>query len=230
MRAIERLKRDHHILRSKLDVLEGALKMGPSAWFVLREVCFTLARQLRDHMRREEELVMACRRAMTPNVLAEIAVAHKDEPEHWKALTRMFLEEKEQRLDRIGPVLRQTIDGLRRHMTEEERGLFPIFERMLADQPAALAVPGALDETMTVNRVLHEFPATAPVFHRLWVNAPLEGYSCLDEVAWRHGMSAEELLHILQEAIGACACRCPQKEPQEEPQAAAAAEKTGAAK
>ena len=74
MRAIDRLRRDHQILRSKLDVLETALTMGPETWFVLREVCFTLARQLRDHMRREEELVMACRQALHPKVLAEIAV------------------------------------------------------------------------------------------------------------------------------------------------------------
>lgn len=224
MRAIDRLKRDHHILRSKLDVLEGALRMGSPAWFVLREVCFTLARQLRDHMRREEELVMACRRAMNPQILAEIAVEHKDEPEHWKALNRMFLDEKEQRLDRIGPVLQQTIEGLRHHMAEEERDLFPILERTLADQPAAPTAPGALDETMTVNRVLHEFPGTAPVFQRLWVSPSVEGCACLDEVAWRHGMTPDELLHVLQEAIGACACRCPQKEPQE----AVATEKEGA--
>jgi len=31
MNAIERLRRDHVILRAKLDVLESALRMGPEA-------------------------------------------------------------------------------------------------------------------------------------------------------------------------------------------------------
>ena len=78
MNAIDRLRRDHTILRSKLDILETALTMGPDVWFVLRETCFTLGRQLRDHIRREEELVAACRKMMNPKVLAEIVVEHHD--------------------------------------------------------------------------------------------------------------------------------------------------------
>lgn len=208
MDAVARLKRDHHILRSKLDVLEGALKMGSSAWFVLREVCFTLARQLRDHMRREEDLVLACRRAMAPHMLAEIAVEHKDEPEHWRAINQMFLTEEGHSVEKIAPILQATIEGLRHHMAEEERDLFPVFERVLASQPKASAPAPAekLEETMTVNRVLHEFPGTAPVFKQLWVSTPAEGCSCLDEVAWRHGMESEELLRLLNDAIGHCAC------------------------
>mgnify|MGYP001573165055 FL=1 len=46
MNAIERLKRDHVLIRAKLSVVEGALQMGPEAWFVLRDVCYTLSRQL----------------------------------------------------------------------------------------------------------------------------------------------------------------------------------------
>ena len=64
MNTVGRLRRDHAILRAKLDVLEAALRMGPEVWYVLREVCFTLARQLRDHIKREEELVAGCRQTM----------------------------------------------------------------------------------------------------------------------------------------------------------------------
>lgn len=46
MEPIARLKRDHRILRSKFDVLESALRMGPETWFVLREVCYSLSRLL----------------------------------------------------------------------------------------------------------------------------------------------------------------------------------------
>lgn len=208
MRAIDRLKRDHQILHSKLNVLESALHLGQDAWFVLREVCFTLSRQLRDHMRREEDLVMACRQAMNPKVLAEVALEHHDEPELWRSLTRMFADAQTHDVEGIRPALQQAIQGLRHHMTEEERELFPLIERSMTAHPEAPrpSPAGPLHETMTVNHVLHEYPATAPVFRQLWVSAPVEGCSCLDEVAWRHGMKSEDLLQALHDAIAACSC------------------------
>jgi iron-sulfur cluster repair protein YtfE (RIC family) len=226
MKAIDRLRRDHRILRSKLDVIEAALRMGPETWYVLREVCFTLARQLRSHMQREEDLVMACRKVMKPHVLAEMAVEHRDEPEHLRTINRLFVEEHGHTLDRIRPVLTEVIQGLRRHMTEEERDLFPILERELAErEPAKVHAQGAsesrLQDCMTVNGVLHLYPMTKNVFERLFVNVPFEGCDCLDEVAWRRGMDVEELLDRLEQSVlsagspvsevareqGVCACR-----------------------
>ena len=58
-----------------------------------------------------------------------------------------------------------------------------------------------LDETMTVNRIVHEFPATQRIFERLFIRVPLEGSTCLDEVAWRHGLDSRELLTSLEDAI-----------------------------
>ena len=206
MNAIERLRRDHRILRAKLDVLESALGMGPETWFVLREVCFTLAQQLRDHMKREEDLVANCRKAMTTKALAEVVVEHRDEPRHLRTINRLFLSERGHSLERIRPVLQETIDGLRRHMASEEAELFPLLERVLdelvpatAETPARVAISWC-DETMTVNRVLQEMPSTRPVFERLFINIPMEGCHCLDEVAWRHGMKSQELLAQLEDA------------------------------
>ncbi len=225
MSAIERLKRDHAILRSKLEVLEAGLRMGPETWYVLREVCFTLSRQLRDHMQREEDLVMACRKAMKPHVLAELAAEHRDEPEHLRTINRLFVEEHGHTLDRIRPALTEVIQGLRHHMTEEERDLFPILEQALAAREPANAQAqqpsGApLHACMTVNSVLHQYPATSGVFEDLFVNIPYEGCDCLDEVAWRRGMDVQELLDRLgQSALSGsptgeraqekevCACR-----------------------
>lgn len=210
MNAVERLRRDHVLLRSKLDVLQSALTMGPEAWYVLREVCFTLSRQLRDHIKREEDLVVRCRKAMTPKVLAEVVVEHKDEPAHLRTINRLFVSQADHSLDRIKPALTQVIEGLRHHMDEEERELFPIFERFLKEQEAAIpatpARPAAIDETMTVNRIAQEFPGTKPVFDRLFINVPLEGCTCLDEVAWRHGMDTRELMDTLEDTIRSCAC------------------------
>ena len=210
MDAVERLKRDHTILRSKLDVLESALHMGPETWFVLREVSFTLARQLRDHMRREEELVVACRHALGPEMLAAVAVEHQDEPRHISRVVRLFSSADNHSLERIRPVLTEVIKGLREHMDEEERRMFPIIELTLAKSETEIAPTLAshqgLDETMTVNRVIQSFPRTRPIFERLFINIPMEGCSCLDEVAWRHGMEAQDLLKTIERAIASCEC------------------------
>ena len=231
MSAVERLRRDHKILRAKLDVLDAALRMEPETWYVLREVCFTLARQLNDHIRREDDLVAACRKAMipppphssgsggmippppqssgsggmNPKVLAEVVIEHHDEPEHLRTINRLFVSEEGHSMARIRPALEAIITGLRHHMAEEEAELFPILERVLgepaAQAPARVASPAHLEEGMTVNRVVQEFPKARPVFERLFVNVPMEGCNCLDEVAWRHGMESRELLGALEGAI-----------------------------
>ena len=213
MDAVDRLRRDHQIIRSKLDALESALQLGTDAWFVLREVCFTLSRQLRDHIRREEELVAACRQAtaggINPKILAEVVVEHKDEPTQLRHINRLFVVEPTQSLERIRPVLGEVIRKLRHHMAEEEAELFPIFERVLAEQAgqeAAAEPTGHLHEGMTVNRVVQKFPPTRRVFEPLFISVPLEGCTCLDEVAWRHGMESRELLSELEGVITSCGC------------------------
>jgi len=204
MNAIERLKRDHAILRSKLDVLESALRMGPETWFVLREVCFTLSKQIRDHLRREEALIAACRKVLDPTALAHIQLEHKDEPQHLRTINRLFVQEQGHTLDQIRPVLTGMIDGLRHHMAEEEATLFPTIERALQSKDVEVITTGApsrLHETMTVNRVVQEHPQTKRTFERFFINIPLEGCNCLDEVAWRHGMESQELLAALETAL-----------------------------
>lgn len=210
MEAIERLRRDHAILRSKLDVLESALKMGPEAWFVLREVSHTLAQQLRDHIRREEALVAVCRSALREQALTHITVEHHDEPQRLRTLSRLFIKESGQSLRHIEPVLTEIIAGLRHHMEEEEQELFPVLEQVLAEQQAAVdpsSALGQLDEVMTINWVLQQYPKTRGVFEQLFINIPYEGSDCLDEVAWRHGMGVQDLISKLEQTIVSCACR-----------------------
>lgn len=206
MKAIERLKRDHAIIRSKLRVLESALAMGPETWFVLREVCFTLSRQLRDHIKREEELLAASRKALGKDLLARLEIEHRDEPEYLRTLNRLFVQENGQSLKQITPVLKRFIEGMRHHLEEEEMRLFPVLERLSAGQESGAAEPAsaetpALNEVMTVNRIVKEFPRAQKVFEHLFVNIPYEGCDCLDEVAWRHGMGSQELLAKLEQVI-----------------------------
>jgi len=215
MKAVDRLRRDHTILRAKLNVLEGALKMGPEVWFVLREVCYTLARQLRDHIRREEALVAACRHAMREETLTHVTVEHRDEPQRLRLLNRLFMEETGHSLDHLRPVLTDVIDGLRRHMAEEEAELFPVLEQVLSSREAVATrspqpSPLHVDEVTAVNRILRDYPATKRVFDSLFVNTLYEGCDCLDEVAWRRGMEARDLIDRLEEVIASCACRKPE--------------------
>ncbi len=213
MNAINRLKRDDQIIRSELDVLETALGMGPDAWYVLREVCFTLARQLRDHMRREEELIAAYHRTqgVEPG-LSGLSTEHHDEPEHLRTINRLFVSEPHHTLVRIAPALRGVISGLRHHMAKEEAELFPVLEQVLSGPTSGDAAPPVpfqrVHEAMTVNYMVHQFPVTRPVFERLFINVPYEGCSCLDEVAWRHGIESSDLLQMLEQAIALSGCAC----------------------
>ncbi len=210
MNAIDRLKRDHKILRAKLDVLESALQMGPETWFVLRDVCYTLSRQLQDHIKREEELVRVCKEALTEDALNHLTVEHKDEPQLLRTVNRLFVEERGHSLAAVKPALTTLIQGLRTHMAEEEVELFPVLERVLTSKEASIAqeprATSHVTEVMAVNRVLREFPATRRVFDNLFVNVPFEGGDCLDEVAWRRGLDAQELIERLEDVIKSCAC------------------------
>lgn len=89
--------------------------------------------------------------------------------------------------------------------------------RMDVVEAALPQAAGLLDECMTVNRTVNEHPETRPVFERFFINVSIEGSSCLDETAWRHGMASEELLEQLRRVIDskkkqpaaeeACSCR-----------------------
>ena len=202
MRAIDRLKRDHQILRAKLDVLEAALRMGPETWFVLQEVCYTLARQLQDHIRREEQLIATCSQAMSEQTLARLAVEHRDEPQLLRTINRLFVDDRGHAFAQVRSALTTVIGRLCHHMDEEEAELFPRLECVPdhPEEPAMIHAP-LLQETMTVNHVLRQHPSAASVFRRLFISIPFEGCDCLDEVAWRHGMESRELLSQLEEAL-----------------------------
>jgi iron-sulfur cluster repair protein YtfE (RIC family) len=211
MKTIDRLKRDHAILQAKLDVLDDTLlRMGTNGWYVLREVCFTLARQLQDHIRREEELIIACGEAVGPSVLAKLSAEHRKEPRHLHTINKLFVSQMSPSLKEIKPVLTRVIYALRRHIAQEETELFPILERAWKDQEPAQAESlwsgSWLKETMTLNQVVQQCPKTRSLFERFFINMSIEGSSCLDEVAWRHGMDVQDLLKPLEELMSSCVC------------------------
>ena len=212
MRVIDRLRRDHEILRTKLDVLEATLRMTPpTTWFILRELCYTLSRQLADHIRREEGLVTACQQSLSPEVRSHVRLEHDEEPQLLRMVNHLFIEEGGKAVEQVRAALDELIPRLRRHMEEEETELFPAIEEILGDQeePSAQgsSPPVKLHEEMTVNHVLRTYPQTKLLLERLFINVPYEGYDCLDEVAWRRGMDCCQLVLLLEEAI-TVGCRC----------------------
>ena len=62
-------------------------------------------------------------------------------------------------------------------------------------------LPSGLSETMTVQEVMHRYPNTRSVLEGLFSDHRFEGYDCLDEVAWRHGMESGTLLALLEEEV-----------------------------
>jgi len=58
--------------------------------------------------------------------------------------------------------------------------------------------PPAISVTMSANEILQRYPQARPAFDQLCINRLREGYESVDELAWRHGMDAEELLEQLR--------------------------------
>jgi len=206
MRAIDRLKRDHKVLRGKLDVIENALRLGPSStWFVLRELCYTLSRQIADHIRREDELINSCRSTLNAKALAHTDFEHHDEPEVLRRINHLFVEDQGETLMEVKATLKELIPRLRHHLEEEEQDLFPTLERVFGSREESQApcrvTRSGLREDMTLNRIVNEYPVAGAVLSHLFVNLPFEGHDCLDEVAWRHGLNSQDILTRLEQAI-----------------------------
>ena len=193
MNVINRLKRDHSLLRAKSTILASTLHMGEVAWFIAREVSFTYAQQLEEHARRETRLLDACH-------------DHAAEQAQLKAINRLFAEEPRCSLGRIRPLLNTFMAALQHGMGRQEVRLFPMFEDRVAlddllrrQDPLK---PSELTETMTVQEVAHRYPKTRAVLDGLFIDRRFEGYDCLGEVAWRHGMDGQALLALLGNAVG----------------------------
>ncbi len=131
MNAINRLKRDHGLFRSKLNVLEAALDMGQDAWFVLRTGCFSLAKQLEAHARREEGLSALCH-AVPSNGWPPTSFAdHTMESRQLAFINRFLIEQPSRLLKRIEPTITLFVSAFRRRMDRQESTVFPIVEETL---------------------------------------------------------------------------------------------------
>ena len=204
MDAVNRLIREHNFLRSKLRVLESVLEIGQEAWLVLREVSFALWKQLQAHDRREEKIVVACRAALGASPWMPVIADHAAEQQHLLMVRQLFMEEPKS-FKALRPQLDKVMAELYRHMDQQEAELFPMLRHLLAlRRPTESNLPPArvaLAETMSVQEVISRYPGARGTFEALFIDNRVEGYDCLDEVAWRHGMESQELVTALEEGM-----------------------------
>ena len=209
MNALDCLKDAHHRLSSKLTVLTSALTLGEEARWVIREVCFSISKQLREHVTFEEQVVKAWKKELIPlsgHHLEQMATGHDEACQRFQEITWLLWADggSQWAMEDLRVLLLSMIVSLRYQITEQERTLFPLLQLVVAPHGVfageEVSTPSGLNEHMTVQQVLKRYPQTQPIFEELCVGA-FEQYDTLAEVAWCHGVGSVGLLTRLEEAI-----------------------------
>jgi hemerythrin-like domain-containing protein len=132
MDAIRQLEEDHRALREILGGVERAMKSASRAGDVARP-CAVLAARLRMHMRRESQLAVLCDRVIgqsRSDALAPLDVEHDPEQLELHALLRGLRRDQPAASGALRESLERLAAWLRRHMREQEEGLFPFLEQV----------------------------------------------------------------------------------------------------
>jgi iron-sulfur cluster repair protein YtfE (RIC family) len=200
MGATEVLRKDHQLLREKLEFLEAAMQVAPEAQFALREMCWSLARVLDEHIKREEQVLAPYGNRIAALTQYHLAQDHADQRVVLRDVNALLLGGIKTPVSRVMPPLSHLIDELREHMEEEEREVFPVVDRVASEQPQAPpAAPAApvMTQAMTVNHVLKVHPKAREIFRQFHIDPESDGCHCLDELRWRRGIDVEQLLSAL---------------------------------
>jgi len=151
MGATEVLRKDHQLLREKLEFLEAAMQVAPEAQFALREMCWSLARVLDAHIKREEQVLAPYGNRIAALTQYHLAQDHADQRVVLRDVNALLLGGIKTPVSRVMPPLSHLIDELREHMEEEEREVFPVVDRVASEQPQAPpAAPAAPVITQTI--------------------------------------------------------------------------------
>ena len=205
MNTMKRLKQDHEWFRSRLTILESAVNLGSDTWFVLRELCFALSRQLRDHSRCEMELTALYTVRGGHNGCGNANLSHEEAQQQLPDINRFFAEQPSCLFERVRPTLMTFIARLHREIRDQESRLFPALEETSAlhehaqqhDEP----MPPILSERMTIEDLASRYPMTQGVLELLFGQSAFERCDPLVEVAWRHGMNGQSVLEFLGQLI-----------------------------
>lgn len=203
MTVTQMLRKDHEILRTKLDFLEGVLQVAPSAPLVLRNICHSLTRLFDEHVRREEDTLRPFMYRIEPVMREWELRGHAAQHAVLHDLNSLLLLGIKVSTSMVVERLARLIGELREHMATEEKIIFPIIDRAAEEaEPVHEPLSPMIAPGMSANAVMRAFPATADVFKRHGIECGCEGCECLDELAWRRGLDAGALIEELKAAAG----------------------------
>mgnify|MGYP001603036910 FL=1 len=204
MSLTEPVRKDHQILRAKLRLLEAAMRVAPEAQFVLREMCWSLAQMLDDHIKHEIEVLQPYRNRIQALTQEHMAQEHADQQVVLRDVNALLLRGLHTPMSKVVPPLAHLIEELREHMDQEEREVFPIVDQIAAEEsrrPPTQADPLLITETMTVNHILRIHPKARGIFLAFKVDGEGDGLHCLDELYWRRGIDVAALLRQLNQSV-----------------------------
>src|SRR3990167_323866 len=188
MALTETLRQDHTLLRNKVALSEAALATAPYARLVFREKCFSLMRVLTRHMQREETLVRRFYERFPSARYLPIRRDHAEEHAQLRAVTELLLGGLNVSIPLIVLRVSQAIEQLQERMDEQEHALFPAFDEAISGE-------------MSANAILRKYPKAETVLGPLHINRFGEGYESVEELAWRRGLDASQLLEQLRQAV-----------------------------
>jgi len=202
MHVTDELRTDHQILRAKLRLLEAAMRVAPEAQFVLREMCWSLAQMLDDHIKHEIEVLQPYRNRIQALTQEHMAQEHADQQVTLQDVNALLLRGLHTPMSKVVPPLAQLIEELRKHMDQEEREVFPLVDQIAAEESRRAPTQADLlliTEAMTVNHILHVHPKARGIFRAFKVDCECDGLHCLDELYWRRGIDVAALLRRLNQ-------------------------------
>lgn len=141
------LRKDHQALRSRLELLKGAMRVAPEAQFALRELCWSLARLLEAHIEREGQALAPYSDGIQALARARLRHDCADQRLVLRDVNALLLNGLRTPLGIVVPRLAQFLEELEECMEEEEREVFPMVDRIAEDEaPEPPVAPGILHD------------------------------------------------------------------------------------
>ena len=200
MDAAHTVRHDHAIIRSKLTLLESTIQSASRVRGILREQCGSLQRLLQEHMQREQGFLDAAGHSRTAHPTGAQPHDHSSAYQLLRGAHELLRCSWKVSMPQVILRLCQTTEQLRAEMVEQERTVFTCGTAVSGEEAPPQAV-FAISGWMSVNEILQLFPTTGAVFEQLHVNRVQEGYESLDEIAWRHGVDASEVIQQLRQFL-----------------------------
>ena len=199
------IRQDHAMLRKRLALIRSALQVAPETRFVVREMVFSLQRQLADHIERETGALQLYYQRLPARAATEApAPNHADVLLLMREAGELLLGGMRTSLAAIVGRLSEAAQRLDAQMERQEQTVFVFLEHAELESPdlsfSRFESP-IISSTMSVNEILQRYPQTGSLFDQLHINRLHEGYESVDEVAWHHGLDVAQLLEQLRQAV-----------------------------